>query len=182
MGDSESPFKPLPEAAVCSDLQALMARPRAAAAVPPAPCGAVATASTARLHGFDLREAPLLAGLARFPGELVAARTTVALRHDMIGATVLVLHEEGDFTRPIVIGVLQEGSGLCESPALAPTSIDVQADGERLTLSANREIVLRCGDASITLTRAGKVVIQGSYVLSRSTGYNKIKGAAIDIN
>jgi len=42
--------------------------------------------------------------------------------------------------------------------------------------------VLRCGDASITLTRAGKVVIQGNYILSRSSGYNKIKGAAIDIN
>jgi uncharacterized protein (DUF2345 family) len=58
----------------------------------------------------------------------------------------------------------------------------VQADDERVTIEAGREIVLRCGDAAITLTRAGKVIIKGSYVVSRSTGYNKIKGAAVDIN
>ena len=49
-------------------------------------------------------------------------------------------------------------------------------------LTAEREIVLKCGEASITLTRAGKVLIKGTYVLSRSSGYNKIKGAAVDIN
>ena len=42
--------------------------------------------------------------------------------------------------------------------------------------------MLRCGDASITLTRAGKVLIKENYVLSRSRGCNKIKGAAVDIN
>jgi uncharacterized protein (DUF2345 family) len=58
----------------------------------------------------------------------------------------------------------------------------VQADDERVVVTAEREIVLRCGDASITLTRAGKVLIKGTYVLSRARGYNKIKGAAVDIN
>jgi hypothetical protein len=43
-------------------------------------------------------------------------------------------------------------------------------------------MVLRCGKASITLTRAGKVLIQGSYVLSRSTGVNRVKGGAVQIN
>jgi hypothetical protein len=43
-------------------------------------------------------------------------------------------------------------------------------------------VVLRCGDASITLTQAGKVIIRGNYIVSRSSGYNKIKGAAVDIN
>jgi uncharacterized protein (DUF2345 family) len=55
-------------------------------------------------------------------------------------------------------------------------------DDQRIVLSAEREITLQCGEASITLTRAGKVLIKGTYVLSRSSGYNKIKGAAVDIN
>jgi uncharacterized protein (DUF2345 family) len=93
---------------------------------------------------------------------------------------VLVLHEDGDWTRPIVIGVLQEPSG--EQRPFAQPQVEVQVDKERMTLSAEREIVLRCGDASITLTRAGKVVIKGNYIVSRSTGYNRIKGAAVDIN
>ena len=49
-------------------------------------------------------------------------------------------------------------------------------------MDAEREIVLRCGDSSITLTRAGKVIIKGKYILNRSSGYNKIKGAAVEIN
>jgi hypothetical protein len=180
MGASESPFKPLPEPDAQGELRALMAQPRApdSALQTPAALASVGGVSMARLHGFDLHDAPVLTGLARFPGELVTARTAVALRRNLIGATVLVLHEEGDWTRPVVVGVLQEGIAALS----ADRSVEVHADGERLTLTAEREIVLRCGEASITLTRAGKIVLQGAYVLSRSTGYNKIKGAAIDIN
>ncbi len=58
----------------------------------------------------------------------------------------------------------------------------IDADGERVLVTAEREIVLRCGEASLTLTRAGKVLIKGKYIVSRSSGYNKIKGAAVDIN
>ena len=58
----------------------------------------------------------------------------------------------------------------------------VRIDGERLVLQAEREIELRCGDASLVLTRAGKVILRGNYVVSRSRGVNKIKGAWVDIN
>jgi hypothetical protein len=61
-----------------------------------------------------------------------------------------------------------------------PVKLDV--DGKRLVLTAEREIILRCGDASITLTRAGKILIRGRYLTSESKGYNKIKGAVVDIN
>lgn len=188
MGTNESPFKPLPSAAAsaepASDLHALLARPRAMAALAPAPGQGVV--STARFHGFDLQDRPLLAALRQAPGELVPARTVVALRRAMIGATVLVLFEEGDSSRPIIAGVLQD---VTEAQAPEPSqttepapSFDVVADQQRITLTAEREIVLRCGDASIMLTRAGKVIIKGNYIVSRSTGYNRIKGAAVDIN
>ena len=182
MGVSETVFKPLPEPDAGSELTTLLARPRAFDAGEPWPGPAAAT--TARFHGFDQDDAPLLAGLRHFPGEVVRARTTVALQSGHIGCTVLVMCEDGDWTLPIVIGVMQEhrkddvvlpvGSGAL--------SVQVHADGDRLVLNAEREVVLQCGAASITLTRAGKVLIQGSYVMTRSTGYNKIKGAAIDIN
>jgi hypothetical protein len=53
---------------------------------------------------------------------------------------------------------------------------------ERLELTAEKEIVLRVGDASITLTRAGKIILRGTYVLSRSSGVNRIKGGSVQIN
>ena len=55
-------------------------------------------------------------------------------------------------------------------------------DDERLVLSAQREVTIQCGKASITLTRAGKVLIRGEYLLSRSSGVNRIKGASVQIN
>ena len=58
----------------------------------------------------------------------------------------------------------------------------MQLDDQRLELRAEREIVLRCGKASITLTRAGKVIIQGAYLSSRSSGVNRIKGGSVQIN
>ena len=49
-------------------------------------------------------------------------------------------------------------------------------------VSARDQLVLRCGKASVTLTRAGKVLIEGTYVLSRSSGVNKIKGGSVQLN
>jgi hypothetical protein len=60
--------------------------------------------------------------------------------------------------------------------------VEVDADGERMTVTAKEELVLRCGEASITLTKAGKVLIRGTYVSSRSSGVNRIKGGAVHIN
>jgi len=51
----------------------------------------------------------------------------------------------------------------------ARTSLTAELDGERIRFSAQKEIVLQCGKASITLTRAGKILIWGTYLLSRSS-------------
>ena len=63
-----------------------------------------------------------------------------------------------------------------------PGQVEVDADGERLVVSAKEQIVLLCGQASITLTKAGKVLIQGTYVSTRSSGVNRVKGASVQIN
>ena len=59
---------------------------------------------------------------------------------------------------------------------------DVTVDGKRVSFNAEEEIVLRCGKASITLTKAGKVIIRGAYLLNRSSGVNRIKGGSVQIN
>ncbi len=179
MGALEDPFQPHTEVAWADDFASLTQR--AASPTKPRPA-ATALPAVARLHGFDLLGQPLISQLAACPGELLSARSTVPLQRTMIGHDVVLVFEAGDLRAPIIVGVikpqaLQEGAA--SSPAVGAT---VQADDERHVIQAEREIVLRCGDASITLTRAGKVIIKGNYILSRSSGYNKIKGAAIDIN
>ncbi|MGE5451960.1 MAG: DUF6484 domain-containing protein [Acidobacteriota bacterium] len=180
------PFSPL---ATCAgdgagEFDRLQQRAVASASAGPdmaAPLGLMPV--VARLHGFDIDDRPLLADLPGSPGEWVTARTTVPLSQAQRGQQALVVFENGDVRRPIVIGVLQQPQqpALHSEPAEGVRPV-VWVDGESQLIEAEREIVLRCGEASITLTRAGKVIIQGNYILSRSRGYNKIKGAAIDIN
>lgn len=130
---------------------------------------------------FDQDDRPLIRYPGILKGECVPARSTVALTRAQLGSQVVVLCESADPRRPIVLGVVQ-GTVPRENSAAAKELVTVQADDQRYELNAERQIVLRCGEASITLTRAGKVIIKGTYVLSRSSGYNKIKGAAVDIN
>ena len=49
-------------------------------------------------------------------------------------------------------------------------------------LHARKEIVLKCGKSSITMTRAGKVIIRGTYISTKSSGANRIKGGSVQIN
>lgn len=111
--------------------------------------------------------------------EPLAARSTVALKPSYVGRRVLLLFENNDLREPIVIGVL---GGPDESAAESAPPVDVTIDGSRLTLKAERELVLQCGEASITLTCTGKVVIRGKALVSRSSGVNRIKGASVQIN
>lgn len=140
-------------------------------------------ASTARFHGFDLDDRPLVAALEGLPGEIVPARSCVPLVQRQIGSGVVLLFEGDDLRRPIIMGVLQDQPRQADDAANAPIQlVSAQADDDRVVISAEREVILRCGEASIILTRAGKVIIKGRYVLSRATGCNRIKGAAVDIN
>lgn len=130
----------------------------------------------ARLVAFDIDDRALVTS-PLVPGERLVARSTVPLRQSQLGSEVVLAFPDGDVRRPVILGVVHDGL-----PSAPPKTLSVQVDDERVVLQAEREIVLRCGEASITLTRAGKVIISGNYVVSRSTGYNKIKGAAVDIN
>ena len=60
--------------------------------------------------------------------------------------------------------------------------VDAVLDGRRVVLEAHDEIVLRCGESSISLRKDGKVVIRGRELVSRAAEINKIKGGAVHIN
>ncbi|KAI5916439.1 MAG: hypothetical protein JSR64_06750 [Nitrospira sp.] len=119
--------------------------------------------------------------LVLYPGSAaLAARSTVDLHGGHIGRSVVLMFEAGDPRRPIVMGLLRGGESW--SLAEAPENVEVDADGERMVVCAKERLVLRCGKASITLTRAGKVLIEGAYVLSRSSGVNRVKGGSVQLN
>jgi hypothetical protein len=103
----------------------------------------------------------------------IVALSTMALAEHDIGTPVVVAYESVGDRRPVILG---------RAHARRSTASTVHVDGDRVVIGAEREIELRCGDASIVLTRAGKLLIRGNYVISRSRGANKVKGAVVDIN
>jgi hypothetical protein len=122
--------------------------------------------------------------LVLFPGQsssvAVAAASAIDVHGIHIGRQVVLIFENGDSRRPIIVGLLKSTQAwpLPEQPG----QVEVDADGERLIVSAREQLVLRCGKASITLTKAGKVLIQGAYVSNRSSGVMRIKGGSVQIN
>lgn len=120
--------------------------------------------------------------LVVFPqsGAAVAAGSIIDLHGRHVGRQVVLQFENGDAACPIIMGVLR---GKADWPlAEQPGNVDVDADGERLIVGAKQQLVLKCGKASITLTRAGKIVINGTYVSNRSSGVMRIKGGSVQLN
>jgi len=119
-----------------------------------------------------------------YPGQpgtaAVPARTTVALAPNDIGGEVVLQFETGDPQRPIILGRLQSAEAWPLEEQFA--RVDVDADGKRLVVDAKEQITLRCGKASITLTRDGYVRIRGTSVSSSASGTHRIIGGSVQIN
>lgn len=132
--------------------------------------------------------------LVDYPGNpmgSVEARTVITtsfLRDQNVEALpVLLVFENGDPALPIILGIIRDS---LYAPAL-PEEItlpiedrlrDVILDGKKVALEAKEKIVLRCGKSSVTLRKDGKILVKGTQIVSRASGTNKIKGAAVRIN
>ena len=110
----------------------------------------------------------------------VPAVNTAKIAAEDAGRQVALSFIGGNAAQPVILGLVQNPDTRAER--MASGSLDVQVDGETLTLTADREIVLRCGKSSVTLTRAGKIILKGEYLSSHSKGVNRIKGGSVQVN
>jgi hypothetical protein len=92
------------------------------------------------------------------------ARSCVNISADDVGREVVLLFDGDDAARPIIMGMLQ--------PARGPRTI---------VLSATDSIIIRCGEASLTLSE-GRVVARGLHVVTHASGVNRIRGGSVEIN
>ena len=140
------------------------------------------------------------------------AKTTQPLKPSYIGRQAVLMFLDQDLCQPIITGFIHgslesfltvaddvgaqdvstqdvstqdsnEDQDVFPSEPEAPLTVKVDADQEKkLFLEGKDEVVLKCGEASITLTRQGKVILRGKYILSRSSGVNRILGGSVQVN
>ncbi|WIG93265.1 DUF6484 domain-containing protein [Myxococcus sp. SDU36] len=152
-------------------------------------------ARVGRLMGVN-PEGLALVDFAGNPTSLpVAARSFVALGAEQLRSAVeerrdvVLLFEDGDPARPLLIALAQAPS----APSLLEQLLEVTSRPEapeakdtpkedRLVLGAEKEIVLRVGEASITLRRDGTILLRGVRVESRASGLQLIRGGKIELN
>ncbi len=111
-------------------------------------------------------------------------------KKENVGRQVLLVFENGDPDRPIIIGQIENFLEDIVSGQINKDKTDAQAvkpkeaivDGERIVIEAEKEIVLKCGKGSITIRKDGKIVTKGTNILSRSSGAQRIKGGSVSIN
>lgn len=117
--------------------------------------------SLSRLIGFDADGLPLVA-LA--DGDCAPARSLVPLGDTPAGTELAITALDGAPGTMLILGCLD-----------APRP-------DRAVFEAGRELVLRCGNASVTLGADGKLTLRGTQVLSRASGANRVQGASVQLN
>jgi len=144
----------------------------------------------------------------RQPGPLVAM-STVSVTRSHISRQVALLFNGADTKQPVIMGFIynpidellenfelipiqekNEGSPFPETrdKVQANTAVKhrnenlVSVDGKQVCIEGAEEVTFKCGKASITLTKSGKILIRGTYLLNRSTGVNRIMGGSVQVN
>lgn len=115
------------------------------------------------------------------------AEATISIYPAHIGRQVAIMFMQADMKKPVVIGLVHNPLfAVIESEAEASNqNLAIEVDGEpreSVSIEGKEEVVLRCGDASITLTKEGKILLRGKYLVSRSSGVNRILGGSVQVN
>jgi len=140
--------------------------------------------------------------------EPLVALTTLSIGKSHVSRQVALLFNNGDPNQPVIMGLIHNPlDELLENFELAPVDQEgadpfpegqggerrqaeikrqddnqVHVDGKQICIEGAEEVTFKCGKASITLTRSGKILIRGTYLLNRSTGVNRIMGGSVQVN
>jgi len=97
------------------------------------------------------------------------------------GRRALAVEAAGAPPRLVLAGFVRERVS-AQAREAWPSGICARLDGRTVRLEAAERIELVVGRSRIVLDALGRIEVNGSYLLSRSRGPVKIKGATVEIN
>ena len=118
----------------------------------------------AKFAGFDEGGFPLVAFGEEEP---VPALSLVDIDPGIEDQRMAVIPLTGEDCAWLILGAIQ--------PRRTP-------GGGKRELTAERELTLRCGKSSLTLSANGRVTLRGKQILSRAEGQNRVQGATVGLN
>ena len=116
----------------------------------------------------------------------LSAQTLVELNHSHLTLQVALGFQAGNPYRPIVLGLLHQAKNEKEAIAheIQPSQQElvITQQGKRITIEAEQELELRCGEAVILLTADGHIQLRGGYITSHADATQRIRGGSVQIN
>ncbi len=125
--------------------------------------------------GHDI-DGTALVSIPAFGVSGVRARIVTPIEQAEIGQAVALAFELADPRYPIILGLMLTPS----SPSKNASQVSI--DGERVVLTGEREIELRCGEAAIILSADGRIELRGTYITSQASATQRILGGSVNIN
>ncbi len=141
-----------------------------------------------------------------FPGnrhiDPLTAISTISITSQHVGKNIAILFSKGNLNSPIIMGLIHNPlnemlekfnqqtistveNNVVDSNVLLESEAgldDVLIDGNKITFEAKDIIELKCGESSIILSKAGKILIKGKYLLNEASGVNRIRGGSVQVN
>lgn len=125
-----------------------------------------------RAEGSEER-IPVSIGLTASDEELVQAA--------WLGKRALVIRTADPASKSILVSLVRERVDPDKTDCMGQ-GLTAQMDGRIVRIRAEAEIELRCGKSRLIMRKDGRIELNGTNVLSRSRGPNRVKGATIELN
>lgn len=104
-----------------------------------------------------------------------------------VGRDVVLAFAQGDPGQPILLGLLRRNLIKNQTePGASVHAVELIRETGNETphvhLEAAEAVTLKCGQASLTLNRDGRVIVRGTNVATYADGTLRLRGAVVELN
>ena len=121
---------------------------------------------------IDTTGSPIVDFPCNSNGKPIPAKAVLEINKSHTGREVALMFEGNSVEKPIIMGLMH----------VPDKTVKILSDGKSEIITAEKELLLQCGESSILLKENGKIVIKGLDIISRARRNNKIRGGSVRLN